>query len=93
MKLVKTSYYEKKQNKFFKKHPDLLKKYANVLKRLQQNPFDESLKTHKLKGELKELYACSLTYEYRIILTIKIVEDKIILVNIGSHDEVYQGKK
>jgi len=44
---------------------------------------------HKLKGDLSKYHSCSLTYEYRIVLTLKIVDEEIILVNIGSHDEVY----
>ena len=32
---------------------------------------------------------CSLTYQYRIILTIEIRDEEIFLVNIGTHDEVY----
>lgn len=90
MKLTKTLTYTKVEKKFFKRHKDLLKKYATVLKKLQKDPFDSSLKTHKLKGDLSDFYACSLTYEYRIILLIKIVDDKVILVNIGSHDDVYK---
>jgi mRNA-degrading endonuclease YafQ of YafQ-DinJ toxin-antitoxin module len=30
-------------------------KYGEVLKKLQINPFDNSLKTDKLKGKLKEI--------------------------------------
>jgi len=89
MKLSKTSHYSKIEKKFFKQHKDLLAKYAQILRKLQDNPFNESLKTHKLKGELKEFYACSLSYSYRIILTIEIIDEQIVLVNIGSHDEVY----
>ena len=89
MKLSKTEKYSKIEKKFFKKHTDLILKYGEVLKKLQINPFDNSLKTDKLKGELKEFYASHLTYEYRIILIIKIVNNEIILVNIGTHDEVY----
>ena len=33
--------------------------------------------------------AVSITYTYRIILCVEIVEHEIILHNIGSHDEVY----
>jgi mRNA-degrading endonuclease RelE of RelBE toxin-antitoxin system len=29
------------------------------------------------------------TSQYRIVLTLKIVDEEIILVNIGSHDDVY----
>ena len=90
MRLSKTFYYSKVEKKFFKKHQELLKKYSIVLKKLQQNPFESSLKTHKLKGELSAYYACSLNYEFRIILTIKILDEQVILMNIGSHDEVYK---
>ena len=89
MKLSKTLHYSKVERKFFKKHQNLLDRYASVLNKLQIDPFEPSLKTHKLKGELEKFYACSLTYEYRIILTIKIVDDEVILMNIGSHDDVY----
>jgi len=64
MKLSKTEKYSKIEKKFFKKHTDLILKYGEVLKKLQINPFDNSLKTDKLKGELKEFYASHLTYEY-----------------------------
>jgi len=83
MKLSKTEYYSKVEKKFFKKHKDLINKYAQILKELSIDPFDNSLKTHKLKGNLSEYH------EYRIVMVIKIVEDKIILVNIGTHDDVY----
>ncbi len=90
MKLSKTVYYSKVEKKFFKKHRDLLLKYGTVLKQLQKDPFEPSLKTHKLKGELSQYYACSLTYEYRIVLYLKIIDDEIVLMNIGTHDEVYR---
>lgn len=89
MQLGRTYHYERVEKKFFKKHRDLMPKYAKILKQLEMNPFESTLKTHKLKGELDKYFACSLTYEYRIILTIRIVEDEIILMDIGSHDEVY----
>ncbi len=91
MKLVKTDFYGKKERKFFKKHPDLLGKYAQALKALAVEPFDSSLKTHKLKGHLKEFHACSLTYEYRLVFILLIQDDKLTLVDIGTHDEVYRG--
>jgi len=89
MKLVKTSFYSRIEKRFFKQHKDLLGKYADVLKKLKNNPFDSVLKTHKLQGELKEYHACSLTYKFRIIILIKIVNNEIYLINIGNHDEVY----
>lgn len=53
--------------------------------------FSSSLKTHKLKGEFEGYWSCSVTYDIRIIF--KIVkdesEDAILLLSIGTHDEVY----
>ena len=89
MKLIKDENYQRKERKFFKKQPQLLDKYAEVLNKLKTNPFDPSLKTHKLKGELGEFQACSLTYEYRIVCTFLIQNETIVLVDIGSHDAVY----
>ena len=89
MKLFRNKQYQKKEIKFFKKHHNLISKYEKILKKLKNNPFDESLKTHKLKGDLKEFYACSLDYQYRIILNIVIIDDIIYLIDIGTHDEVY----
>lgn len=89
MKLVKDDSYQRKERKFFKKHAYLVDKYAEVLTKLKTNPFDSSLKTHKLKGELSEFHSCSLTYEYRIICIFLIQDETIILVDIGSHEDVY----
>jgi addiction module RelE/StbE family toxin len=46
-----------------------------------------SLKLHKLKGALSSYHAISIEYDLRIILEIS--NDKIILIDIGTHDEVY----
>ncbi len=45
------------------------------------------LHTHSLTGEMKGKYACSLTYELRIVF--KLYDDIIHFLDIGSHDEVY----
>ena len=87
--IKQTDTFERKSVKFFKKHRDLVPKFKKVIEKLTDDPFDNSLKTHKLKGNLSDFYACRLTYEYRIILTIEVRDEEIILVNIGTHDEVY----
>lgn len=84
-----TDTFDKKSVKFFKKHRDLVPKFKEVIEKLIDDPFENSLKTHKLKGNLSDYHACSLTYQYRIVLTIEIKDEDIILVNIGTHDDVY----
>lgn len=83
------SKFVKKATKFFKKHPDLASKFKEIIIKLENNPFEPSLRFHQLKGNLSKFHAISLTYEYRIVLLLKIVDEEIILVDIGTHDEVY----
>jgi len=89
MKLRTTERYDKKETKFFAKHQNLLDKYEKVLKQLETDYMASWLKTHRLKGKLSEFHAVSLTFEYRIVIFVHIAEDEIILMNIGTHDEVY----
>jgi len=75
--------------KFFKKHPDLKPRFARVLADLQSDPFQPHLKLHPLTGKLAGCYAVSLTYSYRITLTLFLTEQEIVLLDIGSHDDGY----
>jgi mRNA-degrading endonuclease YafQ of YafQ-DinJ toxin-antitoxin module len=76
--------------KFFKKHPDLKPRFAATVSALQQDPFQPDLGLHQLTGKLAGCHAVRLTYSYRITLTLLITEREIILLDIGSHDEVYR---
>lgn len=75
--------------KFFKKHPDLKPRFTEVVAQLQNDPFQPGLRLHPLAGKLAGCHAVSLTYSYRITLTLLITDKEIILLDIGSHDEVY----
>jgi mRNA interferase YafQ len=74
-------------SKLIKKSPDLDPKLSTILEKLRKDPFDPSLKTHKLKGRMQGLYACSLTYDLRIVF--ELTTDTLHLIDIGSHDEIY----
>nr|WP_201783843.1 type II toxin-antitoxin system mRNA interferase toxin, RelE/StbE family [Thermodesulfovibrio aggregans] len=52
------------------------------------NPYEPSLRTHKLSGELEGLWSFSLNYEIRIIFKF-LDENRVLLIDIGSHEEVY----
>ena len=79
--------YLKIAQKIAKKNPNLRKTYTTVLNYLSDNPFHPMLHTHPLSGNLKGKYACSLTYDLRIVFTL--TDRTVRLLNIGSHDEVY----
>lgn len=76
--------------KFFKKHPDLRPRFATVFEALKLDPFQASLGLHPLTGKLADCHAVRLTYSYRVTLTIMVTEKEIILLDIGSHDDVYR---
>ena len=54
----------------------------------KEDMFDKRLRTHKLKGGLREYYAFSVNYTDRVVF--KILDDGgVYLIDIGSHEEVY----
>lgn len=77
-------------SRFFRKHPDLKPRFATTVSAMQQDPFQPVLGLHQLTGKLSGCHAIRLTYSYRITLTLLISEHEIILLDIGSHDEVYR---
>jgi addiction module RelE/StbE family toxin len=87
MKVKPDKTFLKRAKKLLKKNPDLRKAYEELYVKLSANPFDPTLHTHPLTGQLKGKYACSLTYELRVIF--KLYADTVHLLDIGTHDEVY----
>jgi len=76
-----------------RRRPDLDNDIAETLRLLVVNPFVPQLETHKLKGKLSGSWACSAGYDLRIVFDFvkaeKGSEDDILLLTIGTHDEVY----
>ena len=54
----------------------------------KNNPFESSLKTHKLSGKLKDYWSFSVEYDVRIIFYF-VDDENVLLIDIGSHKEVY----
>jgi mRNA interferase YafQ len=75
-----------------KRNSALTEKIFVTLQTLIENPFQSSLDTHKLHGALQGLFACSVEYDCRIVFSIEKesqAKELIILIDIGTHDEVY----
>ncbi|MEL6437671.1 MAG: type II toxin-antitoxin system mRNA interferase toxin, RelE/StbE family [Cyanobacteria bacterium J06621_8] len=89
--LLRSSAFVRNARKIIKRNPQLAQNIQETLELLALDPFQSRLKTHKLKGELKDSYACSAGYDLRIVF--KFVEyeqtSAILLESIGTHDEVY----
>lgn len=77
----------RRAKKLLKSNPQLREAYTDLYNKLSVDPFDPTLHTHPLTGNLKGKYACSLTYDLRIVF--KLYDDIVHLLDIGPHDEVY----
>jgi addiction module RelE/StbE family toxin len=93
MKVVWSSGFKRSFKKITKKNSRLSNKIIETLRLLAINPFTPSLKSHKLAGHMEGLWSCSVTYDCRIIFNIsedgQLLEMFILLIDVGSHDEVY----
>lgn len=89
--LLRSSAFIRNAKKIIKKQPELAENIQATLELLSSDPFDPSLRTHKLKGDLRDSYACSAGYDLRIIFKFVEYEENraIFLASIGTHDEVY----
>jgi mRNA interferase YafQ len=89
--LLRSSAFVRSARKTVKRQPELASNIQETLAALCNDPFQPQLRTHKLKGDLKDSYACSAGYDLRMIF--KLVEyegtQAILLEAIGNHDEVY----
>jgi len=88
--LVTTQHFERHTRKFLRKHPDLRPALRDTLDDLSRDPFQPQLKLHPLSGNLASVQAVSLTYSYRLTLLVRVTEREIVLLDIGTHDEVYR---
>jgi mRNA-degrading endonuclease YafQ of YafQ-DinJ toxin-antitoxin module len=83
--------FTRKAKRLVRKRPELAQELRATLILLSEDAFTPVLKTHKLKGNLSNSWACSVTFDLRIIF--KLVDDDgqefILLETIGSHDVVY----
>jgi mRNA interferase YafQ len=76
-----------------KKNPSLRDDIEATLGLLKENPFAPQLGTHKLHGPFAGSWGCSVRYDLRIVFdfvrSASKAEDDILLITIGTHDEVY----
>lgn len=89
IKIIYSGPYIKKEKKFIKKHPDLVQQYEKTIELLELNPHHPSLRLHKLTGKLSDLYSVYINITYRLSIEFLIQDEKIIPVDIGTHEEVY----
>jgi mRNA-degrading endonuclease YafQ of YafQ-DinJ toxin-antitoxin module len=88
--LVFTERYERRAARFLRRHPDLRQSYRKTLLLLEADPHHPSLRLHALRGRLQGLHSVSINLSYRITLEVWIDGQRLIPIDIGSHDVVYR---
>ena len=85
MKITTTKKFDKKIKKYSKKIQSEFKNRIELFVLDIHNPI---LKIHKLSGKLKDLWSFNISGDVRLVFD-KSQKDVIILVDIGSHSELY----
>lgn len=92
-KLSWDSSFRRAFKRYTRNNPARQDRLFQALERLAEDPYDPGLKTHKLSGRLKGLWACWVQYDCRIVFAFEpdpaTGEDLIVLIDLGTHDEVY----
>jgi addiction module RelE/StbE family toxin len=91
--LVWSSSFTRAFRRATRRQPGLRARAEHALQQLATDPFHPSLHSHKLKGELAGVWACTVDYDNRILFEFvqnpESGEEEIHLLTMGTHDEVY----
>ena len=91
--IVISSKFKRAFRKFARRNTQLQARIEKAIDDLSDDIFNPSLGTHKLEGKLSGLLSCSCGYDCRIIFAIEENENTdeilIVLLDVGTHDEVY----
>lgn len=87
MKIVASTGFSRKFRKLRKRHPKIKKTIETKLKLFVLDPLHPSLRLHKITGGKESAWSISLKRDLRVLFVYK--KGIVILVDIGSHDEVY----
>ena len=79
----------KRFDKQFKKlSPRIQNEFAKRISLFLLDRNNPLLNTHKLTGRLKDLHSFNLSGDIRVLCDLS-VDDKVLLIAIGSHSELY----
>jgi addiction module RelE/StbE family toxin len=91
-----TSPFRRAAKRAGKQFSQLADEIMAAVELLEADMFAPVLKTHKLRGDLKGCWACSVNCSVRIVFAVGAIEtidgvtaETILLLSVGTHDEVY----
>jgi addiction module RelE/StbE family toxin len=91
--LIWSSAFTRLLKRLVRQNPQFRSIVEQTLQQLSEDPYAPTLRTHKLKGDFSDKWSCSIDYSNRIVF--KFVqnsdtdEEEILLLTLGSHDDVY----
>jgi addiction module RelE/StbE family toxin len=89
--LLTTGAFLRAARKTVKKSRDADAAIETALELLAIDAWHPRLKTHKLTGDMKDLFSCSAGYDLRIVFQFVEHEGReaILLLTVGTHEEIY----
>ena len=76
-----------------RRNTNLQQRIEDTLQQMEADVFAPNLAIHKLSGKLDGLQSCSCGYDCRIVFSIEqdteTDSEVIVLLDIGTHNEVY----
>jgi mRNA interferase YafQ len=91
--LIRSAHFVRAYRRITQRNPRLKARLEETLREMEEDLFAPKLGCHKLSGDLEGLLACSCGYDCRVVLSLETYppsgEEVILLLNIGTHDEVY----
>lgn len=80
--------FKRAYKKKIKGNPEIEILFKKKLSIFLNNPYDISLRTHKLSGKLSEIWSFSISFSIRVTF-IFVDDQKVLLESIGTHEDVY----
>lgn len=89
--LIRSPAFARDLKIWVKSRPAVASSLESTLEQLATDSTHSSLRTHKLRGTLAGCWACSAGYDFRIVFEYAQHEgqEAILLMTIGTHDQVY----
>ena len=79
--------FQKQLNQLQKKDKKLFEKIKKQFSLFASSPRHPSLRIHKLKGELRDVWSLSITMDFRLLF----VEDtEYYFFDMGTHNQIYK---
>ena len=88
MKVAYDSSFKREYKAWERQNPDKRELVIKVINLFIESPFHPLLRTHKLRGKLKDCYSFTVAYDLRIVFYFEDAEHAVFIA-FGTHDEVY----